>query len=89
MIVVDAMLYFPSLVSFFQASGKKVITREEWEKKLSSVNVRKDDMNKLVMNFLVTEGYVEAAEKFRFESGTERILFKFSFSSVYVLLYLF
>lgn len=53
------------------ASGKKVITREEWEKKLSSVNVRKEDMNKLVMNFLVTEGYVEAAEKFRFESGTE------------------
>lgn len=31
-------------------------------------------MNKLVMNFLVTEGYVEAAEKFRMESGTERIL---------------
>lgn len=32
-------------------------------------------MNKLVMNFLVTEGYVDAAEKFRKESGTERILF--------------
>lgn len=31
-------------------------------------------MNKLVMNFLVTEGYVEAAEKFRKESGTDRIL---------------
>uniref|UniRef100_K7KXZ7 CTLH domain-containing protein n=1 Tax=Glycine max TaxID=3847 RepID=K7KXZ7_SOYBN len=28
-------------------------------------------MNKLVMNFLITEGYVEAAEKFRMESGTE------------------
>ncbi|MBA0739756.1 hypothetical protein Gogos_012993 [Gossypium gossypioides] len=28
-------------------------------------------MNKLVMNFLVTEGYVEAAEKFQMESGTE------------------
>ncbi|XP_071935015.1 protein GID8 homolog isoform X5 [Coffea arabica] len=28
-------------------------------------------MNKLVMNFLVTEGYVDAAEKFRKESGTE------------------
>lgn len=31
-------------------------------------------MNRLVMNFLVTEGYVDAAEKFRMESGTERIL---------------
>ncbi|KAI5396626.1 Glucose-induced degradation complex subunit [Lathyrus oleraceus] len=28
-------------------------------------------MNKLVMNFLVTKGFVEAAEKFRKESGTE------------------
>jgi hypothetical protein len=34
----------------------------------------KEDMNKLVMNFLVTEGYVEAAEKFQMESGTQRIL---------------
>jgi hypothetical protein len=52
-----------------------VITREEWERKLNNVNIRKEDMNKLVMNFLVTEGFVEAAEKFRKESGTERILF--------------
>ncbi|XP_014519127.1 glucose-induced degradation protein 8 homolog isoform X1 [Vigna radiata var. radiata] len=52
-------------------AAKKVITREEWEKKLNDVKIRKEDMNKLVMNFLVTEGYVEAAEKFRMESGTE------------------
>lgn len=54
--------------------SKKVITREEWERKLKEVKIRKEDMNKLVMNFLVTEGYVEAAEKFRIESCTERIL---------------
>jgi len=60
---------------FLKATTKKVITREEWEKKLNDVKIRKEDMNKLVMNFLVTEGYVEAAEKFRTESGTERILF--------------
>ncbi|XP_042042851.1 protein GID8 homolog [Salvia splendens] len=53
------------------ATSKKVITRVEWEKKLNDVKVRRDDMNKLVMNFLVTEGYVEVAEKFRLESGTE------------------
>ncbi|CAN6453454.1 unnamed protein product [Victoria cruziana] len=55
------------------SSSKKVFTREEWEKKLNDVKIRKEDMNKLVMNFLVTEGYVEAAEKFRMESGTEHI----------------
>lgn len=53
------------------ATSKKVITREEWEKKLNDIKIRKEDMNKLVMNFLVTEGYVDAAEKFRMESGTE------------------
>ncbi|KAL4202064.1 hypothetical protein AMTRI_Chr02g219150 [Amborella trichopoda] len=55
------------------STSKKVITREDWEKKLNDAKIRKEDMNKLVMNFLVTEGYVEAAEKFRMESGTERI----------------
>ncbi|XP_017603218.1 protein GID8 homolog isoform X2 [Gossypium arboreum] len=57
------------------ASSKKLISREEWEKrlKLNNVKIRKEDMNKLVMNFLVTEGYVEAAEKFRMESGTHHI----------------
>ncbi|XP_043808598.1 protein GID8 homolog isoform X4 [Manihot esculenta] len=55
------------------ATSKKVITREDWEKKLNDVKIRKEDMNKLVMNFLVTEGYVDAAEKFRMESGTEHI----------------
>lgn len=54
--------------------SKKVITRDEWERKLKDVKISKKDMNKLVMNFLVTEGYVDAAEKFRIESGTERIL---------------
>ncbi|GLJ35132.1 hypothetical protein SUGI_0707150 [Cryptomeria japonica] len=54
-----------------KSTSKEVITKEEWEKKLNSVKIRKEDMNKLVMNFLVTEGYVEAAERFCLESGTE------------------
>jgi len=56
-----------------QPTQKKIISREEWEKKLARVHVKKSDMNKLVMNFLVTEGYVEAAEIFQKESGTDRI----------------
>ncbi|KAK8530290.1 hypothetical protein V6N13_068222 [Hibiscus sabdariffa] len=50
---------------------KYLITREAWEKRLNHVRIRKEDMNALVMNFLVTEGYAEAAENFRLESGTE------------------
>jgi predicted class III extradiol MEMO1 family dioxygenase len=55
-----------------QSSSKKVIGREEWEKKLGEVKIRKEDMNKLVMNYLVTEGYVDAAEKFQLEAGVKR-----------------
>jgi glucose-induced degradation protein 8 len=58
-----------------------MITRDEWERKLKEVKIRKEDMNRLIMNFLVTEGYVDAAEKFRLESGTERILFSFFLDS--------
>jgi len=38
-----------------QASTKSVIELEEWEKKLAQVRVSKEDLNRLVMNFLVTE----------------------------------
>jgi hypothetical protein len=62
------------------ASSKKVVTRDEWERKLRDVKIRKEDMNRLVMNFLVTEGFVDAADKFRIESGTQRIT-RFSFLS--------
>ena len=38
-----------------QAWTKKVITKDDWEKKLAAVKIAKEDMNRLVMNFLVTE----------------------------------
>ena len=28
---------------------------DDWERKLASVKIRKEDMNRLIMNFLVTE----------------------------------
>jgi hypothetical protein len=54
-----------------ESSSRKLITKDDWVKKLNEVKIRKEDMNKLIMNFLVTEGYVDAAEKFQLESGTE------------------
>ncbi|GLJ10847.1 hypothetical protein SUGI_0136490 [Cryptomeria japonica] len=53
------------------SSARKEIKKDEWEKRLNDVKIRKEDMNKLIMNFLVTEGYVEAAEKFQLELGTD------------------
>lgn len=78
------------------------ITREEWMDKVNNVHIQRADMNRLIMNYLVTgdfpvvykvwlrqwmkylwygqyfikilfsiEGFKEAAEKFRMESGIE------------------
>ncbi|KAI8908819.1 CTLH/CRA C-terminal to lish motif domain-containing protein [Powellomyces hirtus] len=53
------------------ASTKKTFSAEEWDKKLAEVSVSKQDLNKLVMNYLVIEGYKDAAEKFSQESGLQ------------------
>ena len=38
-----------------QAPSKRKISKEDWERKLAAVELRKEDLNQLVMNFLVTE----------------------------------
>ncbi|CAG8662065.1 10350_t:CDS:2 [Ambispora leptoticha] len=53
------------------SATKKVATREEWEKKLGEVKISKTDLNNLVMNYLVIEGYKDAAEKFSQECGLQ------------------
>ncbi|XP_014767645.1 glucose-induced degradation protein 8-A homolog [Octopus bimaculoides] len=46
-------------------------TKEEWMEKLNNLHITRADMNRLIMNYLVTEGFKEAAEKFRVESGIQ------------------
>ena len=43
----------------------------EWAERLRSVTVSKATMDRLVMNWLVIEGYQEAAQRFMVESGTD------------------
>lgn len=38
-----------------QSNNKRRISAEEWQRKLRDVQVRKEEMNRVVMNFLVTE----------------------------------
>lgn len=38
-----------------QSSSKRMISKDDWGRKLQAVKLRKEDMNRLVMNFLVTE----------------------------------
>ncbi|KAM9989649.1 hypothetical protein ACTFIY_005676 [Dictyostelium cf. discoideum] len=57
--------------SYSSNPQKKVISTSEWDDKLAEVNISKSDLNKLVMNYLVIEGYQEAAAKFQEESSTQ------------------
>jgi len=47
----------------------EITTKEDWIKLLEDNDVGRSNMNKLIMNYLVTEGFKEAAEKFQQESG--------------------
>ncbi|KAE8234702.1 hypothetical protein CF326_g248, partial [Tilletia indica] len=51
------------------ASARKVISKPQWEHRLNHINISKDDLNRLVMDYLVIEGYKDAAERFAAESG--------------------
>jgi len=52
------------------SNNKRTISKEEWDKRCSQVKIQKSDLNKLVMNYLVVEGYKDAAEAFAKEAHT-------------------
>ena len=45
------------------------ISNEKWNGELSKIKINRDDMNKLVLNYLIIEGYKEAVIKFTKESN--------------------
>jgi len=45
------------------------IRQEEWEHRLHEVHVSKHDLNRLIMDYLVIQGYKSAAEEFSQEAG--------------------
>jgi len=49
----------------------KTLSKPEWIKRLDEIQIQKIDLNRLVMNYLIIEGYKDAAEKFQQESGTD------------------
>ncbi|XP_065212646.1 glucose-induced degradation protein 8 homolog [Planococcus citri] len=51
--------------------GYEMYNKNDWMKKLENIHIQRTDMNKLIMNYLVTEGFKEAAEKFQQESGID------------------
>lgn len=52
-------------------SQSLTISKEKWLENLQFTRVSRSDMNRLIMNYLVYEGYKEAAHKFSVEAGVE------------------
>ncbi|MBW0483652.1 hypothetical protein O181_023367 [Austropuccinia psidii MF-1] len=46
-----------------------VIMKEDWEQRLADMQIDQDDLNRLVMDYLVIEGYKDSAQNFARESG--------------------
>jgi len=54
------------------AAEKSVeVSLQSWLETLQLLQITRVDMNRLIMNYLVTEGFKEAAEKFHMESGIQ------------------
>ncbi|KAH8120286.1 CTLH/CRA C-terminal to lish motif domain-containing protein [Phellopilus nigrolimitatus] len=59
----------PSLSALMPTNSQKITVRpEEWDKRLHEVQVTKNDLNRLIMDYLVIEGYKSAAEEFSKEA---------------------
>lgn len=44
------------------------VSKEEWVEKIQDLRIPRNEMNRLVMDYLVTEGFKQAAEKFKLEA---------------------
>jgi len=53
------------------STGNSGAQMTKWMKEIQDFKVDRVEMNKLVMNYLVQEGFKDAAERFRLESGVE------------------
>ena len=49
----------------------KTISNDKWNEELSKLRVNRQEMNKIILNYLIIEGYKDAVEKFVKETGTE------------------
>ncbi|KAL5274828.1 GID8 family protein [Megaselia abdita] len=57
-------------MNFSEKNGEN-ISKEQWLDRLSQFYVKQSDMNRLIMNYLITEGFKEAAEKFQVEASLD------------------
>jgi hypothetical protein len=61
----------PKNININSEIKSKSISMEKWNEEMNKIKVNRQDMNKLVLNYLIIEGYKDAVEKFIKETGIE------------------
>jgi hypothetical protein len=61
----------------------KVISYDKWNEEINKLRVNRQDMNKLVLNYLIVEGYKDAVEKFIKETGISGMYILFIYIAEY------
>jgi hypothetical protein len=52
----------------------KTISFDKWNEEMNKLRISRQDMNKLVLNYLIIEGHKDAVEKFIKETGIKGII---------------
>ena len=60
---------FPKGLKISNEIKNKKIPNEKWNEELSKIKINREDMNKLVLNYLIIEGHKEAVKKFLKETN--------------------
>lgn len=61
----------PKNISLNNEIKAKSVSYDKWNEEINKLRVNRQDMNKLVLNYLIIEGYKDAVEKFIKETGVE------------------
>ena len=61
--------YTAMMQRILQSNSKQKVSVDDWEAELSKHQVSKEDLNNLVMDYLVSEEHKEAAEAFQEEAN--------------------
>ena len=63
----------PKNINLNNEMKAKVIGSDKWNEEMSKLRVNRQDMNKLVLNYLIIQGYKDAVENFVRETGINGI----------------
>jgi len=61
----------PKILNLNNEMKNKHVSFDKWNEEINKLRVNRQDMNKIVLNYLIIEGYKSAVEKFIKETGVE------------------